>query len=141
MRKGLFAAFAVALLAACESHPRGPRLHLIEKGPYQALYDDDGRLQRIVYDGNADGRAEGVTLFATTGKPLRAEIDTDGDGVVDRWEYFRADGTLEKVGLSRRKNGRPDEWDFPDAAGGLARREIDEDGDGKVDRVETPPPP
>jgi hypothetical protein len=110
----------------------------MEKGPYQALYDNDGRLQRLVYDRNADGRAEVVTLFAPTGKPLRAEIDTDGDGVVDRWEYFRPDGALEKVGLSRGKNGRPDEWDFPDARGDLARRELDEDGDGTVDRVETP---
>jgi hypothetical protein len=141
MVKGLFVGLAASLAMACGSQPPGPRLHLVEKGPYQALYDADGRLQRIVYDRNADGRAEVVTLFAATGKPLRAEIDTDGDGIVDRWEYFRADGTLEKVGLSRRKNGKPDEWDFPDAAGALARRELDEDGDGAVDRVETPLPP
>jgi hypothetical protein len=141
MRKGLFVACAATLLAACDSRPPGPRIHLIEKGPYQALYDPDGRLQRLVYDRNADGRAEVVTLYANTGKPLRAEIDTDGDGTVDRWEYFRTDGALDKVGLSRRNNGRPDEWDFPDAFGALARRELDEDGDGTVDRVETPLPP
>ena len=135
--KRLSAALAATLLAACDSRPPGPRIHLVEKGPYQALYGPDGRLQRLVYDRDADGRAEVVTLFAATGKPVRAEIDTDGDGVVDRWEYFRADGVLEKVGLSRRNNGTPDEWDFPDAALALARRELDEDGDGTVDRVET----
>jgi hypothetical protein len=141
MGKGFLAVSAAALLAACDSRPSGPRIHLIEKGPYQALYDPRGRLERLVYDRNGDGKAEVVTLFATTGKPLRAEIDSDGDGTVDRWEYFRTDGALEKVGLSRRRNAQPDEWDFPDAAGGLARRELDEDGDGTVDRVETALPP
>lgn len=134
--RGLLAAILGLMLSACDSPRPGPRVRLVEKGPYQALYGPDGRLQRLVYDRDADGRAEIVTLFAPTGKPLRAEIDTDGDSVVDRWEYFRTDGALEKVGLSRRRNGRPDEWDFPDAAGALARRELDEDGDGKADRVE-----
>jgi len=133
--KALPAAFVAFLLVGCERPSQPPRLRLVEKGPYQALYGSDGRLQRLVYDRNADGRAEVVTLFAPTGKPLRAEIDTDGDAVVDRWEYFRTDGALEKVGLSRRKNGRPDEWDYPDAAGALARREFDDDGDGTVDRT------
>jgi hypothetical protein len=133
--KRLCGPLALVLMEGCEMPPAAPRLRLVEKGPYQALYGSDGRLQRLVYDRNADGRAEVVTLFAPTGKPLRAEIDTDGDAVVDRWEYFRTDGALEKVGLSRRKNGKPDEWDYPDAAGALARREFDDDGDGTVDRT------
>lgn len=134
--RGLPAILVILLLIGCESPSQRPRLRLIEKGPYQALYGQDGRLQRLVYDKNGDGTAEVVTHFARTGKPEKAEIDTDGDAVVDRWEYFLADGTLEKVGLSRRKNGTPDEWDYPNAAGGLARREFDDDGDGRIDREE-----
>jgi hypothetical protein len=118
-------AVACLTLAACEAPHAGARLQLVEKGPYQALYGPDGRLQRLVYDGNGDGRAEVVTLFAPTGKPLRAEIDTDGDGVVDRWEYFSSlTGELDKVGFSRRKSGTPDEWAYVDSSGAIVRREI-----------------
>lgn len=135
-QKSLFIMVIGVFWSGCQPSPPTHGLRLVEKGPYQALYGSDGRLQRLVYDRNADGRAEVVTLFAPTGKPLRAEIDTDGDAVVDRWEYFRTDGALEKVGLSRLKNGKPDEWHYPDAAGALARREFDDDGDGAVDRTE-----
>jgi hypothetical protein len=95
--------FGCLVLGGCDVPAGGPRLQLVEKGPYQALYGPDGRLQRLVYDGNGDGRAEVVTIFAPTGRPARAEIDSDGDGVVDRWEPLPAlDGALEGSGTSRR---------------------------------------
>jgi hypothetical protein len=110
-------------LGACTAAERPATSHLIEKGPYQALYGANGRLQRLVYDSNGDGRAEVVTLFAPTGKPEKAEIDSDGDGVVDRWELFSASGVMEKVGFSRGRDGRPDEWVFVDPSGAILRRE------------------
>jgi len=113
-------------LAGCGASPPPPAFRLIEKGPYQALYGADGRLQRLVYDGNGDGRAEVVTLFSPNGKPRQSEIDTDGDGVVDRWEYFDLAGRLQKVGFSRDKSGRPGEWDWVDASGAVVRRELAE---------------
>ena len=127
-----FLIIGLALSAAgCEAEGASTAFRLIEKGPYQALYGSDGRLQRLVYDGNGDGRADVVTFFGPGGKPVRAEIDTDGDGVVDRWETFSAEGVLEKVGLSRRRTGTPDEWDYVDARGAVVRRE----------RAENPPSP
>jgi hypothetical protein len=132
--------FLIMLLAisaaACEVKRASSAFRLIEKGPYQALYGSDGRLQRLVYDGNGDGRAEVVTIFGPSGQPLRAEIDSDNDGVADRWEYFSTAGSLERVGISRRRNGKPDEWDVAGPAGAVVRREFDEDGDGRVDRAE-----
>jgi len=116
--------FGCLVLAGCEAPAGEGRLQLVEKGPYQALYGPDGRLQRLVYDGDGDGRAEVVTLFAPTGKPMRAEIDTDGDGVVDRWEYFSFSGILDRVAFSRRGNGQPDEVNFVDASGAIVRREF-----------------
>ena len=121
--KSFLITIPMAWLAGCEPPSSPPGLRLIEKGPYQALYGPDGRLQRLVYDRDGDGRAEVVTLFAPDGKPLRAEIDSDGDGVVDRWECFSAAGGLEKVGLSRDRSGRPEEWVFVDASGAVVRRE------------------
>ena len=101
---------ALAALLSCNDAPEPAPHRLIEKGPYQALYGPDGRLERLVYDPNGSRRAEAQILYAPSGRPLRAEVDTDGDGVVDRWEVFAADGTLEKVGISLGKTGRPDEW-------------------------------
>lgn len=123
LKSFLIIALGVGALG-CEANAAVSAYRLIEKGPYQALYGADGRLQRLVYDGNGDGRAEVVTFFRPSGKPLRAEIDSDGDGVVDRWESFSAAGVLEKVGLSRGKNGTPDEWDYVDPTGAVVRREL-----------------
>ena len=120
-----FLIIGLALTAAgCDTQKPATAFSLIEKGPYQALYGPDGRLQRLVYDGNGDGRADVVTFFRPSGKPLRAEIDSDGDGIVDRWEAFAADGVLQKVGLSRNKTGMPEEWDYVDASGAVIRREL-----------------
>lgn len=86
--------------------------HLVQKGEYQALYDRDGRLVRLVQDRNRDGRAEVVITFHTNGRPRQGEMDTDDDGFVDRWEVFLPDGRLEKVGVSRAANGQPDAWEY-----------------------------
>ena len=133
------AVLALAPLAACGLVPPPPaagRLHLVEKGRFQALYGADGHLLRVVSDRNGDGRAEMVTIFSPGGNVVRAQIDTDGDGVVDRWEYYGPDGRVAKVGFSRRTPGKPDMWAYPDGFGGVGRREYDDDGDGIAERAE-----
>ena len=134
---------ALALPAlACGTPPASSpaaRPALYEKGPYQLLYGPDGRLLRLLYDGNGDGTADVVTLYGPDGKPTLAQVDTDLDGVVDRWEHFGPGGVLEKVGTSGHKTGRPDAWFYPDAAGAIRRRDFDDDRDGTVDRIETGP--
>jgi len=125
-----------AAFHGCSAEPSRAKWHLVEKGPFQALYRPDGHLDRVAYDGNGDHRAEVVTFFAPGGAPLRAQIDTDNDGIVDRWEFYGPDGRVAKVGTSRRIPGKPDLWSYPDGFGGVARREYDDDGDGKPDRAE-----
>lgn len=106
---------ALALLApACAFGPEAERripggYTLVQKADFQALYDKDGRLVRLLQDRNHDGRAEVIIHYYPNGKPRLGEIDTDEDGVIDRWEYFRTDGTLEKVGRGR--SGHPDTWE------------------------------
>jgi hypothetical protein len=130
----------VAFLPACGNRSDGPQRtpqgYLYEKGPYQAMYGSDGRIIRLLYDGNGDKKADLVTEYYPTGRPHTATIDEDYDGVIDRWEYFLPKGALEKVGVSPHKKGRPERWDFVDAKHGLVRREHDEDTDGTVERVE-----
>jgi len=126
----------LAALAACAPDPPRGQWHLVEKGPFQALYRPDGHLDRVAYDGNGDHRAKIVTFFAPGGAPLRAQIDSDNDGIVDRWEFYGPDGRVSKVGTARRIPGKPDLWSYPDGFGGVARREYDDDGDGKPERAE-----
>lgn len=132
------ATLAVAALthgAACRPVPHHDWF-LVEKGPYQILYSPDGKIERLVYDKNADGRADMVVFFEPDGAPARSQIDTDLDGVVDRWEHVDARGRLVKVGRAQRTPGVPDAWDILGASGETTRREFDEDGDGAVDRAE-----
>lgn len=112
-----------------------PPLLLVEQGSTQSVYDSEGRLLRLLIDADGDRRADTQVLFRPEGTPRVAEIDTDRDGVVDRWERFAADGSLERVGRSLRLRGRPDVWDYPDGAGRVTRSEFDDDGDGRADRV------
>lgn len=133
-----------AMACAQPAPEASPRLLLVEKGPYQAYYGEDGRILRLLYDANGDGRADIQTLYDLAGKPVSAEADTDHDGVVDRWEAFASDGSIEKIGVSRLTPGRPDAWTYAEASGAdrregavavgsRVREARDTDGDGRPD--------
>ena len=135
---GSAVAALAALATACSPGPTpAASHHLVEKGPFQALYASvDGHLERVAYDADGDHRAEIVTVFAPSRIPLRAQIDTDNDGIVDRWEFYAPDGKVAKVGTARKVAGRPDVWTYPDGFGGVSRKEYDDDGDGHPERAE-----
>jgi hypothetical protein len=131
------AAIVMLGTASCGREPQpSPEGGLFEKGPYQAIYGPDGRITRLLHDGNRDKVADVVTLFHPNGKPRQTEIDADYDGAVERWQSFSLSGTLEKEAMARRKPSTPDLWLYHDAAGAVIRRELDEDGDGVVDWIE-----
>lgn len=116
--------------------PDGKTYHLVGRGPYKAFYDPWGRLQRLEYDQNGDGRADQIAHHEGARTPRTIEVDEDYDGVVDRWEDYDSSGRLARVGTSRRGRG-PDLWSAPGPDGQPARKEYDEDGDSRPDRVET----
>jgi hypothetical protein len=97
----LAALLAVLSLAGCAAQTdpavstRG--FHLVERSGYQVLYDSKGRIQRLLQDANHDGVADAQVLYWPNGKPRAGEIDTDGDGRVDRWETFDTEGKLTRV--------------------------------------------
>jgi hypothetical protein len=107
----------ITLLVGCGSPESPKRLpagyRLIQKDQFQALYNADGRIVRLLYDRNHDGRAEGVIAYRRNGKPELGELDTDEDGAIDRWEHFRADGTLERVDTDSNRDGKVDRTDYP----------------------------
>lgn len=113
----------------------GQKYHLLDKGPYKAYYDRWGRLQRLEYDSNHDGRADQVALHDGAKVPREIQVDQDFDGKTDRWERYSASGQLERVGTTK-GGGRPDTWAAPGTDGSLARLEYDQEGDGKIERAE-----
>lgn len=82
-----------------------------------------------------DGRLDSW-VWMDTGRVVRAEADTDGNGNVDRWEYYDTEARLLKVGFSRAGSGREDAWAYPAADGSLARLDIAGGEHGGVTRIE-----
>ena len=113
----LGAAFLLINLAACGLVERPRRLpgghRLVQKDQFQALYGPDGRILRLLQDRNHDGRAEVVIVYGRSSRPERAEIDTDEDGAIDRWEHLRPDGSVARVDLDTNHDGRIDRSDYP----------------------------
>jgi hypothetical protein len=116
--------------------PDGRKYHLVERGPYRAFYDAWGRLQRIEYDSNGDGRPDHIALHDGRRRAHQMDVDGDFDGRTDRWERYDDEGRLVKVGTARAPGRAPDLWTSAPAPGEPERREHDADGDGVIERVE-----
>ena len=101
----------------------------------RASYDDSGKLRLLTYDSNKNGRPDTFSYMDGT-RIVRVELDTNEDGIVDRWEYYNQAGTLEKVGTSQENDGRVDTWAYPAADGSTARVERSLRRDGKASRTE-----
>jgi len=119
------------------------------------VYDSAGTIRRLDYDTDRDGRVD-MRAYLENGRTVRIEADGNGDGVVDRWEYYRADGQLDRLGTSSESDGVEDTWvvqngdqmrvdiatrrdgvadrhEFHDK-GALVRAEQDTNGDGRIDQ-------
>ena len=107
---------------------------------------ETGRLERISYDRNKDGKAD-AWLFMDGTKATRAELDENNDGTVDRWEHYRVDaptvsggpmprGEMVKAEQATRFDGKVSRWEAYEN-GQLARVEEDTTGDGRPDKWET----
>jgi hypothetical protein len=90
-------------------------------------------LVRVDYDFNADGTID-VRTYMRAGRPVRLEGDANGDGVIDRWEYYDSHGALVRIGSSTTADGREDAWIL--TTGDERRIELSTERDGIVDRRE-----
>jgi hypothetical protein len=98
------------------------------------VYAPDTRvLVRVDYDYDGNGRID-VRTYMREGTPTRLEGDTNGDGLVDRWEYYDASGALLRIGGSSEGDGREDTW--VQTLGEERYVEISTRRDGTVDRRE-----
>src|SRR5262245_15350526 len=92
------------------------------KKDVQSEYDKSGRLSRLTYDRDGDGKID-TWGYMDGSRVVRVEVDEDGDGKVDRWEYHRDPKTTNSsTGSTGSRN-----------AG--SAREAD-DGDPTVERID-----
>lgn len=100
----------------------------------QGVYAHDSRvLLRLDYDYDGDGRVD-VRTYMRDGRPVRLEGDGNGDGVIDRWEYYGRGGELLRIGGSTRGDGLEDTWVH--TKGEQRFVEISTGRDGRIDRRE-----
>lgn len=154
MKSSISVGLVVMIAAACACvSPIGGEHPAAEYNP------ETGKLQRLVFDSDADGRNDAVGNMDGA-RVTSIEIDSTGNGVTDRWDYFDSSGRLVRVGLARQddgvmdavgiyaenqqlvrldvsthRDGRFDRAEFYEA-GILVRAEEDTDGDGRVDKWE-----
>lgn len=93
---------------------------------------------------NGEGRVDVASLrdrrpdrheYYSGDQLTRVELDTNGDGRVDRWDVY-ADRVLREVRFDTSfASARPDRRLLYDAAGQYLAAEADEDGDGRFERV------
>ncbi len=116
----------VANLAACAPDPTAPH----------PSYDPVTRmLVRLDVDQDGDGRVDART-YLLGNRPLRAELDLAGTGVIDRWEYFDAAGALILVGTSSSGDGIEDTWTHAESPEGDRRVDRSTLRDRRIDRRE-----
>ena len=129
----LAAALAVSALPLGCSDPDRDRLKATTKPTYDP---STGRLTELTFDGNKNGKIDTWTEMDGT-RPVRARLDRDEDGRMDRWEYYDAAGRLNKVGFSRKNDGKPDAWAYPNGSGRVIRIDVSSAGDeNRIDRWE-----
>jgi hypothetical protein len=134
---------ALGLISGCRQQSQ-PQANAAVVPSYNA---QSGRLERISYDRNKDGKAD-AWLYMDGAKATRAELDENADGAVDRWEHYRTDGSaasspegvprggLVSVEQSTRFDGKVSRWEIYEG-GQLAKAEEDTTGDLRPDKWET----
>lgn len=103
--------------------------------PHPAYDPGTRRLVRLDVDQNRDGRVDART-YLDGNRPLRAELDLSGSGMVDRWEYFDATGQLFLVGTSSAGDGVEDTWTHAASPDGERRVDLAGARDRRIDRRE-----
>ena len=112
---------------------------------------DTGRLERITYDRNKDGKPD-AWLYMDGTRAVLAELDENYDGIVDRREFYveqpagakpPAGGTalpprhlLTRAEQATRGDGKINRWETYQE-GLLVHVEEDTNADGRVDKWET----
>jgi hypothetical protein len=119
----------------------GSAVSCADPGRATGVYTHDTRvLVRVDYDYDGNGLID-VRTYMRGGRPVRLEGDANGDGRIDRWEYYGAGGELLRIGASTLADGREDTWVVLAGAHGAQaderRVDLSTRRDNTIDRRET----
>ena len=108
--------------------------------PTRALLDEDGRV-RLGRDLDGDGAIDRWEYYADVGQLERQQIEKvgfslAGDQVVDAWAFHDDDGRVKRVEVSTNRDGIIDRWEHYEN-GLMLRVEADTDGDNRIDSWST----
>lgn len=136
-QKLFLAPLAVGLIATLSYVAWGARPSTVAPtGPVTPKYDQQtGKLAELLWDSKGTGKVDTWSYMDGT-RFKRIEIDRNGDGKPDRWEYYGEGNKLEKIGFSRLGDGKQDAWAYLASEGVLSHIDISTHQDGKIDRVE-----
>lgn len=110
-----------------------PALSACARDRVTAVYDPAGTIRRLDYDIDHDDHVD-MRAYLEHGRTVRIEADGNGDGMVDRWEYYGTDGHLDRLGTSSESDGLEDTWVVQN--GDQMRVDISTRRDGVADRRE-----
>jgi hypothetical protein len=104
-----------------------------EREQVSPVYDASGTIRRLDYDIDRDQQID-MRAYVLNGRTARIETDGNGDGVIDRWEYYRPGGELDRIGTSSQSDGVEDTWVAQ--TGNEMRVDVSTRRDGIADRHE-----
>ncbi|MFH1269032.1 MAG: hypothetical protein ABIK89_25175 [Planctomycetota bacterium] len=88
---------------------------------------------RVDRDLDGDGHIDRWEYYDAAQRLVKGGFSLAGDGVLDAWAYRNDDGQITKIEVSTRRDGTIDRWEYYENDQ-LARVEEDTDRDGRVDR-------
>ena len=97
-----------------------------------AAVADDKIVER---DTDKDGKIDQIGHFDSTGKLVKLDLDSNKDGVMDRFQYYR-DGEIVRIEGDKNADGKIDSWDHFEA-GKRVRSEQASFETGKVNQITT----
>ncbi len=65
--------------------------------------------KKVEADANFDGKVDRTENYDEKGQINKVEVDTNGDGVMDEWIYYK-DGKPVKSEKDTNGDGKPDVW-------------------------------
>ena len=65
--------------------------------------------KKVQVDSNYDGKIDKTEYYDSEGRPVRTEVDNDGDGIMDEAVIYK-DGKPVKSEKDTNKDGKPDVW-------------------------------
>lgn len=101
--------------------------------------DADGVLVRAEADSDGDGLADMWATYGTDEEgrtTVELVVDSDGTGEPDEWRWSVA-GVMTRIGRDTRGDGRPDAWSVLGERGVVVEVQGDTDGDGEPDTWST----